>query len=157
VQGQEWPEHRLIRVVRVAAVLLVDRRSRILLQERDEYAVNDPEKWGLVGGDVEEGEDDESAAYRELAEETGVTLAPGSLAYWREFRIFREASGSIDTFRPYVAATGLSDGDIQCHEGRLIVFVDPAKARRLDLAAPAAQVLPAFLDSATYGALSGRY
>lgn len=142
-------------MVCVAAVVLVDRRGRILLQERDEHAVNDPEKWGLVGGDVEGGEDDEAAAYRELAEETGVALATGSLAYWREFRIFREASGSIDRVRVRVAATGLSDDDIHCHEGRQIVFVDPGRARRLDLAAPATQVVPAFLDSVTYEGLAG--
>lgn len=142
-------------MVRVAAVILVDRRRRILLQERDEHAVNDPDKWGLVGGDVEDGEDDESAAYRELAEETGIAFAPGSLAYWREFRIFRNASCSIDTFQVYAAATGLSNHDIQCHEGRQIVFVEPGEARRLDLTAPAAQIEPEFLDSMTYRALTG--
>ena len=42
---------------RFASVLLVDRRGWLLLQERDEHPVIDPEKWGFVGGHVEDGED----------------------------------------------------------------------------------------------------
>ena len=53
---------------RFACVLLVDQRGRLLLQERDEHPVIDPEKWGLPGGHVEDGEDYEPAAYRELQE-----------------------------------------------------------------------------------------
>lgn len=90
------------------------------MQERDEHPVNDSEKWGMVGGDGEDGEDDESAAYRELAEETGLALTPGSLVYWREFRIVCDAYDSVDTFRVYVAATELTDADIQCNEGRRV-------------------------------------
>lgn len=68
---------------RFSCVLLVDSRGWLLMQERDEHPVIDPEKWGLVGGHVEEGEDYEPAAYRELEEETGVRLAPGALRLWR--------------------------------------------------------------------------
>lgn len=140
---------------RFAGVLLVDRDGRILLQERDEHPVIDPDKWGLVGGRVEDGEEYESAAYRELAEETGVEIGPGALAYWREFRVFHEALGSLDAVRVYVAATDLIDADIDCREGRRIVFVPPTMARRLDHTASAARVVPAFLDSPTYRMLAG--
>ena len=133
----------------VAAVFLVDSRGWILMQERGDDAVHDPEKWGLVGGDVEDGEDVESAAYREFAEETGVTLPPAALAYWRKFPIDCPAFGVVDTFQVYVAPTELTDADIQCHEGRQIVFVDPRAARQLDLADSAAHILPAFLVSST--------
>ncbi len=59
---------------RFAGVVLVDRRGWLLLQERDEHPRIDPETWGLAGGHVEEGEEFEAAAYRELEEETGVRL-----------------------------------------------------------------------------------
>ena len=39
-----------------ASVALVDRRGWVLLQERDEHPVIDPEKWGFPGGGVEDGE-----------------------------------------------------------------------------------------------------
>ena len=65
-----------------AAVVLVDRRGWILLQERDEHPAIDPWKWGLVGGHLEPGEEFEPAAYRELAEETEIVVAPGGLRLW---------------------------------------------------------------------------
>ena len=76
---------------RFACVFLVDPQGRLLLQERDEHPVIDPEKWGLVGGHVDEGEDVDSAAYRELLEETGVRLPAGTLRPWRAIEVFHAA------------------------------------------------------------------
>src|SRR5437868_13574951 len=117
---------------RFACVILVDTRGWLLLQERDEHPVIDPEKWGLPGGHVEEGEDYEPAAYRELEEETGVRLEPGALRLWRELQVFHEAYGTLDTTHVYVARVDLTDADIVLGEGRQIVFVEPAAARDLD-------------------------
>jgi hypothetical protein len=50
----------------------------------------------------------------------------------------------------YVAGVDLTDADIECHEGRQIVFVDPDRARRLDLTMTGVLAVPAFLDSETY-------
>ena len=41
---------------RIAAVVLVDERGWLLLQERDEGAPVNPDEWSLVGGGVEPGE-----------------------------------------------------------------------------------------------------
>ena len=41
---------------RIAAVVLVDSRGWLLLQERDEHAPVDPDLWSMVGGGVDEGE-----------------------------------------------------------------------------------------------------
>jgi 8-oxo-dGTP pyrophosphatase MutT (NUDIX family) len=136
---------------RFAGVVLVDREGRILLQERDEHPRIDPEKWGLAGGHVEPEEDFESAAYRELEEETGVRLAPGTLGLLGEFVVdHREAYGSWDRMQVFTASTDLTDADIDCREGRQIVFVDPDVARGLDLSAAAVDIVPALLDSDTY-------
>ena len=141
---------------RFAGVVLVDREGRILLQERDEHPRIDPEKWGLAGGHVDPGEDFEAAAYRELEEETGVRLAPGDLELFGEFIVdHRAAYGTWDRMQVFVAATDLTDADIDCREGRQIVFVDPEVARGLDLTAGATDIVPAFLDSPTYARLSG--
>src|SRR3954453_8025512 len=67
---------------RLSVILLVDARGRVLLQGRDEHAPRAAGQWGLVGGHVEDGEDFDTAAYRELAEETGVELT-GGLRLWR--------------------------------------------------------------------------
>lgn len=106
---------------------------------------------------MESGEDFETAAYRELEEETGVRLAPGALELFGEFVVdHRAAHDTWDLDQVFVAATDLTDADIDCREGRRIVFVDPDVARSLDLTAAAADVVPAFLDSPTYARLSHR-
>jgi len=140
---------------RFACVLLVDPRGWLLLQERDEHPVIDPEKWGLVGGHVEEGEEFEPAAYRELEEETGIRLEPGALRLWRELQVFHEAYGTLDTTYVYVARVDLTDTDIVVGEGRQIVFVEPATARALDLTTSATTAVPEFLDSPDYLELRG--
>ena len=138
-----------------AGVLLVDPRGRLLLQERDEHPRIDPDTWGLPGGHLDPGEDFEPGAYRELEEETGVRLAPGTLEMWGEFVVdHRAAYGTFDRMQVFVAATDLTDDDIECHEGRRIVFVDPAEARGLDLSSAAADIVPAFLDSPTYASMT---
>jgi 8-oxo-dGTP pyrophosphatase MutT (NUDIX family) len=139
-----------------AGVILVDRRGWILLQERDEHPRIDPEKWGLAGGHLDPGEDFETAAYRELEEETGVVLRPGELGLFGDFMVdHRAAYGTWDRMQVFVAATQLTDADIECNEGRRIVFVDPATVPDLDLTAAAAVILPAFLDSTLHRQLAG--
>ena len=138
-----------------AGVILVDRRGWLLLQERDEHPRIDPEKWGLAGGHLDPGEDFEPGAHRELEEETGVRLAPGTLEMWREFVVdHRAAYGTFDRMQVFVAATDLTDDDIECHEGRRIVFVEPAEARALDLTSAASDIVPAFLGSDLYRRLT---
>jgi len=140
---------------RFAGVVLVDRRGWILLQERDEHPRIDPEKWGLSGGHVDPGEHFEAAAHRELEEETGVRLPAGGLRLFREFVVdHREAYGTWDVMQVFVAATDLTDDDIDCREGRQIVFVEPGVARGLVLSAAGLDIVPAFLDSDLYATMA---
>jgi ADP-ribose pyrophosphatase YjhB (NUDIX family) len=138
-----------------SGVLLVDPRGWVLLQERDEHPAIDPDKWGLVGGHLDpeevDGEQFGPAAYRELAEETEVAMPPGGLAYWREFAVdHTDAYGTVDRMAVFVAGVDLTDDDIVCHEGRRIVFVDPASVAGLPLTKAAAVILPEFFASEIY-------
>lgn len=133
-----------------SGVILVDPRGWLLLQERDEHASIDPDRWGLAGGHVDAGEEHEAAAYRELAEETGIRLPSGELELWREYEVFHEAYDSLDRMQVFVAGTELTDADVVVGEGRQIVFVEPAAARTLDLTAAASMIVPDFLESETY-------
>jgi 8-oxo-dGTP pyrophosphatase MutT (NUDIX family) len=135
---------------RFGCVMLVDDAGSVLLQERDEHAPIDPDRWGLAGGHLDPGEDPEAGAYRELEEETEVRLAPGSLQKFAELEVFHPNYGSVDQIHVYVAPTGLTDADIECHEGRQIVFVPPDRARDLDLTMTGVLAVPAFLDSDDY-------
>jgi 8-oxo-dGTP pyrophosphatase MutT (NUDIX family) len=134
-------------------VILMDAAGRVLLQERDEHAPLDPDRWGLPGGHLEPGEDPEHGAYREVEEETGVRLEPGTLRRFRTVRVYHPAYGSVDEAHVFVGRADLTDADVDCREGRQIVFVAPEEARRLPLTMTGVQVVPAFLDSQEYAAL----
>ena len=138
---------------RFASILLVDPRGWVLLQERDEHPVIDPECWGFVGGHVDRGEEQDAAAYRELLEETGLRLEPPALELWREISIYHAAYESFDEVFVYTAATTATDADIVLGEGRQIVFVDPTRIGELPLTASATRILPEFLASDRYRTL----
>ena len=139
---------------RFSSIILVDRRGWVLLQERDEHPLIDPECWGFVGGHLDDGETYERAAYRELEEETGVSLTEG-LAPFGTFSVRHEHKDTDDEFTVFVMGTDLTDADIVLGEGRQIVFVDPATVGALPLTAAARTALPGFLASAAYRELVG--
>lgn len=136
-------------MVGLAVVLLVDREGRVLLQHRDEHAPRAPNLWGMVGGHVEPGEDFDSAALRELLEETGVVAAPGDLEVWEDTE-FTYSDGHEGHYRVYAGAVDLTDADIVVGEGRAIVFVEPADVGGLDKAESCAHFVPRFLGSELY-------
>src|SRR3954453_1336251 len=137
---------------RLSVILLVDARGRVLLQERDEHAPRAAGQWGLVGGHVEDGEDFEAAAYRELAEETGIRLT-GGLRLWRD-ELFRYSDMEAPFhYQVWVAPTTLTDADIVVGEGRQIVFVAPDQLPALDMSESCAYFTAELLASDTYQSL----
>jgi 8-oxo-dGTP pyrophosphatase MutT (NUDIX family) len=137
-------------MVRISVVLLVDPQGRVLLMERDEHAPRAANQWGMVGGHVEDGEDFEPAVYRELVEETGLTMPPGSLRLWHSGHFqYSDADEPFD-YRVWVGATTVRDEDIVVGEGRQIVFVEPDRVADLDKAESCARFVPEFLASPAY-------
>ncbi|MBC7275054.1 NUDIX domain-containing protein [Nocardioides sp.] len=138
-----------------AAVILVDRRGWVLLQERDERPRIAPEKWSFCGGHLEPGEDPLAGAARELEEETEIRVSPADLHLVAVHDVHHPETGTDDKLHLYAAGVDLTDADVVCHEGRQIVFVDPAKAPDLDLSDSARIGLGQFLGSRQHLALSG--
>jgi len=133
----------------VVMVGLVDARGRVLLQERDELAPIEPEKWCLVGGGVEAGESPEAAAYRELREETGIVCVD---LRWRGQHDLPCAVHGRDLVDLFTADTSLTDADVTCGEGRQIVFVERNVMPTLDLTATTRALLPLVLHDDPQGA-----
>ena len=138
-----------------AGVILVDQRGWILLQERDEHPRIDPDCWGLSGGHLEPGESPADGALRELEEETGVRLDAAELREVGDFANDHRASyGTWDRMWVYAAAVDLTDADIDCREGRQIVFVDPATTPGLRMTKGAEGIVPAFLRGEVYASMA---
>jgi 8-oxo-dGTP pyrophosphatase MutT (NUDIX family) len=138
---------------RIAVAFLVDTRGHVLLQHRDEHAPRAANKWGMVGGHVEDGEDYDSAMRREILEETGIEMAAEDLALWLATG-FDYSDGLHSDYRVYAGRVDLTDDDIVLGEGRAIVFVDPDETPALDKAESCAYFLPLFLSSDLYRQLT---
>ncbi|MFD9705857.1 NUDIX hydrolase [Lentzea sp. NPDC059081] len=81
-----------------ARVLLLDAAGRVLLFQGFDPARPQELFWFTVGGGVENGEELRDTAVREAFEETGVKLAPESLAgpVWRRRAVFSFAGQTFD-------------------------------------------------------------
>jgi len=140
---------------RFASVGLVAPDGAVLMQERDDHPILDPGRWGLPGGHLDDGESFLDGAVRELAEETGVRLAPEALTLVAEARVdHTDVYGSHDRVRFFAAPTDLGDDDVECREGRQMVFVDAATVPELPLTRSAVAVVPGFLRSDLYARLA---
>jgi ADP-ribose pyrophosphatase YjhB (NUDIX family) len=73
LQLRQYVGHRPILLVG-AAVLIIDKRNRLLLMKR-----SDNQCWGIPGGSIEPGETLEIAARRETQEETNLEICGMSL------------------------------------------------------------------------------
>jgi 8-oxo-dGTP pyrophosphatase MutT (NUDIX family) len=106
----------------------MDDKGWILLQLRDANGAY-PHYWGTVGGMVEPGETDETAARRELAEETGYHA--DHLHFGAQTRL------QLPDGTPRVATLFYAHYDgvqpISCLEGERIEFVDTATLGSLSI------------------------
>ncbi|HEV2403828.1 MAG TPA: NUDIX domain-containing protein [Ktedonobacterales bacterium] len=141
---------------RLACVLLVDRAGRILMQLRDGTAWVSPNQWTMPGGGIEEGEDAETAARRELLEETGLAVDGPLELFWSGLRPSSSHPGLLAThWHVYCARTDARQEDVVLGEGVAMLFKTSEEIAGLDLAMSAAFFLPLFLASAQYRRLAG--
>lgn len=111
----------------VTGIVLVGACGRFLLQLRDDIPdIVNPGRIGMFGGHLEDGEDMETCARRELEEETGLAVATGSLRPLTELRFNDPRRGML--------AVGLflhegADADhLDITEGQLIALDEEALA-----------------------------
>ncbi|GAA1621213.1 NUDIX hydrolase [Catellatospora bangladeshensis] len=138
--------------VELAAVMLVDRTGRLLLQLRDEHAPHYPNIWGLPGGHVEPGETPAEAAPRELLEETA--LRPEE-----PLRLFlSQPLPATNRLKHYFyGPTSAVQDDVVVGEGAAIIFVPAGEILDGREFTPGTAVaLAQFLASDEYARLAAR-
>lgn len=108
----------------VSSVILID--GRILMLRRPEGASSYPGRWSLCAGKIEEGEDPESAAAREIMEETGIEVGKplGSIEpilvreknrIWRVRPFIFRADGMVPSLNKETSPTGYAIRRTSCH------------------------------------------
>ena len=84
---------------RDVAVLILHFDGKILLQKRSKSAKRFPEKWGLFGGGIEEGECPETGLKREIKEELNLELKKVRDIYDIKYKLpEKNEQGTIYTF-----------------------------------------------------------
>ncbi|MDQ3077081.1 MAG: NUDIX domain-containing protein [bacterium] len=104
--------------------IILIHKDKFLLQHRDDkQGISNPNKWGLVGGGVDEGETPEEAIKRECSEEIGVI--PRNITYIGQ---------TIDNkFRFYAYLDDDEVDTLRLGEGQEIRFFAPEEVLSINL------------------------
>lgn len=133
--------------IRIALVLLRDPAGSVLLHLRDREAQAEPGQWSLPGGHVEDGEDHERAARRELAEETGLSVEGELRLFWRDMRPDLTGSSAAVEVHVYAGRCAAVSTEVAVEEGQAAVFVPVADLVNFDLSPTAAAALAGLLTN----------
>ncbi len=138
-------------LIQIAVVLLVDRSGALLVQLRDDRAVNWPGVWGLPGGHVEPGESVIEAAARELSEEASLRAEQPLVLFERQVL---PGPGREKTY--FCGSTAAVQADVVLGEGAAMVFTKPAELFDGRVYTPGTlEVITRFLESTSYTDLMG--
>lgn len=111
------------------AIILENLEGEILLLLRDDKPnIAFPNHWTLVGGKVEDGETSETAAHRELEEETGLKT---DLSFWKRYD--RHHPHVIVDQHVFTAKVDVSRESIVLGEGQDIQFFKACDIKHLKI------------------------
>ena len=101
-------------------VILLNQHGDILMQLRDDKpTIADPGCWAVPGGGQDEGESYETAARREILEETDYTLSDLQLVYERDL----DRGNGVLEHQVYFLADYDGKQPLECREGQRLEFI----------------------------------
>ncbi|MGB8982986.1 MAG: NUDIX domain-containing protein [Anaerolineales bacterium] len=125
------------------AIIVENAEGQVLLLLRDNKAtITYPNHWTLIGGKVEEGEMPETAAHRELEEETGLKA---QLTFWKRYD--REHPLFIVDQHVYTARVQASRETLLLGEGQVLQFFKPCETDHLKIGYGFKALLDQYLET----------
>jgi 8-oxo-dGTP diphosphatase len=111
------------------SIILENAEGEVLLLLRDNKStIMFPNHWTLVGGKVDDGETPETAAHRELKEETGLKA---NLSFWKRYD--REHPLFIVDQYVYTGKVDVSSETLVLGEGQDLQFFKPSEIVHLKI------------------------
>ncbi|MGW1067468.1 NUDIX domain-containing protein [Streptomyces aureus] len=127
---------------RGAVVIVVNDRGQVLLNLRDDKPdILHPNRWSVLGGLCEDGEDEQAAACRELVEEAALiaeTVLPG----WR----FVDWEGRKHLLTSFIVPTNATLAELELGEGQDLRFFNEDEVLGLQLVPFVKPLLQAFFE-----------
>lgn len=117
-------------MIQVALAIISNKDNEVLLQHRDNNAPTNPNKWGLWGGRIEEGETPLEAIVRELKEELDIDVSKDSLTPFNTYKAHR-FGGDWEGYVFHLKDEGNFKYNLQ--EGDDLKFISSEVAETLDI------------------------
>jgi 8-oxo-dGTP pyrophosphatase MutT (NUDIX family) len=129
-----------VREVAVALLILPD--GRIVLQRRTLDAPRSPGKLGLFGGGLEQGEDRDTAAKRELGEETDLSVDTLQFEHKGSFTVAPDPTQKSEEMGVHLYTVAVPHADFAVFEGEKAgAYTSEELRARVDLSTIAKQAL----------------
>ena len=111
------------------AIIIENQQGEVLLLLRDNKStIVFPNHWTLIGGKVVEGETPETAAHRELADETGLKT---TLSFWKRYDR-QHPLFTVDQ-HIYTGKVNVSGEELVLGEGQALQYFKPEETRYLKI------------------------
>ena len=130
---------------RVAALLMMDQRNRLLLQFRDPFPhIAHPGRWSMFGGHVEGNEDLRQTCAREIKEELGINLDLQSLVPF--VKLVCDPPELVDQIYVFTTRERIQVSRISLGEGVGFAVLTPMHLKTLDISRSVRPVIEHFIS-----------